>query len=81
LLLDLKEEVQESCSKYGTVKKVVVYDNNPEGVVTVTFETTLCSDMAVKMLNGRIVDGRRFVILLPHSSGSKWTNAPQVQHM
>uniref|UniRef100_A0A0K0CZ94 RRM domain-containing protein n=1 Tax=Angiostrongylus cantonensis TaxID=6313 RepID=A0A0K0CZ94_ANGCA len=29
------------------------------GVVTVTFETTDGSDMAVKMLNGRIVDGRR----------------------
>ncbi|KAK6049328.1 hypothetical protein COOONC_13167, partial [Cooperia oncophora] len=59
LLLDLKEEVQQSCSKYGVVKKVVVYDNNPEGVVTVTFETTDSSDMAVKMLNGRLVDGRR----------------------
>ncbi|VDN25569.1 unnamed protein product [Cylicostephanus goldi] len=26
LMLDLKEEVQQSCSKYGTVKKVIVYD-------------------------------------------------------
>ncbi|VDM60079.1 unnamed protein product [Angiostrongylus costaricensis] len=64
LMMDLKEEVQESCSKYGVVKKVVVYDNNPEGVVTVTFETTDGSDMAVKMLNGRIVDGRRLEVAL-----------------
>uniref|UniRef100_W6NC37 17S U2 SnRNP complex component HTATSF1 n=1 Tax=Haemonchus contortus TaxID=6289 RepID=W6NC37_HAECO len=64
LLLDLKEEVQESCLKYGVVKKVVVYDNNPEGVVTVTFETTDSSDMAVKMLNGRLVDGRRLEVAL-----------------
>ncbi|EYB93535.1 hypothetical protein Y032_0181g864 [Ancylostoma ceylanicum] len=64
LMMDLKEEVQESCSKYGTVKKVVVYDTNPEGVVTVTFETTDESDMAVKMLNGRIVDGRRLEVSL-----------------
>ncbi|KJH47510.1 hypothetical protein DICVIV_06397 [Dictyocaulus viviparus] len=64
LMMDLKEEVQESCSKYGAVKKVVVYDNNPEGVVTVTFETTDSSDMAVKMLNGRIVDGRRLEVTL-----------------
>ncbi|KAJ1360252.1 hypothetical protein KIN20_019178 [Parelaphostrongylus tenuis] len=64
LMMDLKEEVQESCSKYGVVKKVVVYDNNPEGVVTVTFETTDNSDMAVKMLNGRIVDGRRLEVSL-----------------
>ncbi|KIH51228.1 hypothetical protein ANCDUO_18687, partial [Ancylostoma duodenale] len=64
LMMDLKEEVQQSCSKYGTVKKVVVYDTNPEGVVTVTFETTDESDMAVKMLNGRIVDGRRLEVSL-----------------
>ncbi|KAK6731707.1 hypothetical protein RB195_007896 [Necator americanus] len=64
LMMDLKEEVQQSCSKYGAVKKVIVYDNNPEGVVTVTFETTDESDMAVKMLNGRIVDGRRLEVCL-----------------
>ncbi|PAV91326.1 hypothetical protein WR25_21908 isoform E [Diploscapter pachys] len=58
LLLDLKEEVEQSCAKYGAVKKVVVYDNNPEGVVSVAFESTEHSDLAVKMLNGRIVDGR-----------------------
>ncbi|VDN34614.1 unnamed protein product [Cylicostephanus goldi] len=38
--------------------------SNPEGVVTVTFETTDESDMAVKMLNGRIVDGRRLEVSL-----------------
>ncbi|WKX91209.1 hypothetical protein Q1695_009775 [Nippostrongylus brasiliensis] len=65
LMMDLKEEVQESCSKYGTVKKVVVYDTNPEGVVTVSFETTDCSDMASEIvLNGRIVDGRRLEVAL-----------------
>ncbi|CAB3407053.1 unnamed protein product [Caenorhabditis bovis] len=59
LLLDLKEEMELSCQKYGTVKKVVVYDNHPEGVVSVTFTNTEESDMAVKFLNGRVVDGRK----------------------
>uniref|UniRef100_A0A1I7UD52 17S U2 SnRNP complex component HTATSF1 n=1 Tax=Caenorhabditis tropicalis TaxID=1561998 RepID=A0A1I7UD52_9PELO len=59
LMLDLKEEMAQSCQKYGTVKKVVVYDNHPEGVVSVTFPTTEESDMAVKYLHGRVVDGRR----------------------
>ncbi|PIC54195.1 hypothetical protein B9Z55_000355 [Caenorhabditis nigoni] len=59
LMLDLKEEMSESCQKYGTVKKVVVYDNHPDGVVSVTFPTTEESDMAVKYLNGRVVDGRK----------------------
>ncbi|CAI5439834.1 unnamed protein product [Caenorhabditis angaria] len=59
LLLDLKEEMEQSCQKYGQVKKVVVYDNHPEGVVSVSFSTTDESDMAVKYMNGRIVDGRK----------------------
>ncbi|KAF1769616.1 hypothetical protein GCK72_001433 [Caenorhabditis remanei] len=59
LMLDLKEEMTQSCQKYGTVKKVVVYDNHPDGVVSVTFPTTEESDMAVKYLNGRVVDGRK----------------------
>jgi len=59
LLIDLEEEVKESCSKYGVVKKVVIYDNNPEGVVTITFESAEMADQAVRMLNNRLVDGRR----------------------
>ncbi|KAI1711106.1 RNA recognition motif domain-containing protein [Ditylenchus destructor] len=57
-ILDLKEEVQELCARFGTVKKVTVYDTNPEGVVTVTFESVEHSDTAVSMLNGRLVGGR-----------------------
>uniref|UniRef100_A0A8R1EES9 RRM domain-containing protein n=1 Tax=Caenorhabditis japonica TaxID=281687 RepID=A0A8R1EES9_CAEJA len=59
LMLDLKEEMEQSCAKYGTVKKVIVYDNHPDGIVSVSFTTTDESDNAVKYLNGRVVDGRR----------------------
>ncbi|CAJ0930435.1 unnamed protein product, partial [Mesorhabditis belari] len=58
LMLDLKEELSKSCAKYGPVKKVVVYDNNPEGVASVHFSNTEHSDLAVKSLNNRVVDGR-----------------------
>ncbi|GMT01470.1 hypothetical protein PENTCL1PPCAC_23644, partial [Pristionchus entomophagus] len=57
-LFALKEELATSCAVYGTVKKVVVYDNNPSGVATVAFDSTDGSDQAVKMLNGRPVRGR-----------------------
>ncbi|KAI1730708.1 RNA recognition motif domain-containing protein [Ditylenchus destructor] len=57
-IIDLKEEVQELCTRFGTVKKVTVYDTNPEGVVTVTFESVEHSDTAVSMLNGRLVGER-----------------------
>ncbi|GMT29227.1 hypothetical protein PFISCL1PPCAC_20524, partial [Pristionchus fissidentatus] len=55
VLFKLKNELSESCAKFGNVKKVVVYDNNPEGVATVSFDSTEGSDQAVKMLNGRTV--------------------------
>lgn len=58
LMLDLEEEMKKVCERFGVVKKVVVYDNNPEGVITVTFENVEQSDLAVRSLNGRVVDGR-----------------------
>ncbi|KAF8367071.1 cus-2 [Pristionchus pacificus] len=57
-IFSLKEELSKSCATYGNVKKVVVYDNNPDGVATVSFDSTDGSDQAVKMLNGRPVRGR-----------------------
>ncbi|KAH7697931.1 HIV TAT specific factor 1 [Aphelenchoides avenae] len=63
-IFDLKEELSQLCSRFGVVKKVVVYDTNPEGVATVTFESVEHSDMAVKMLNGRIVGSRVIVATL-----------------
>ncbi|KAL3998667.1 RNA recognition motif family protein [Acanthocheilonema viteae] len=47
LLLDLEEEVRKVCERFGTVKKVVVHDNNPEGVICVTFQNVEHSDTAV----------------------------------
>uniref|UniRef100_A0A0N5AA01 17S U2 SnRNP complex component HTATSF1 n=1 Tax=Syphacia muris TaxID=451379 RepID=A0A0N5AA01_9BILA len=58
LVLDLGDEIRKVCERFGKVKKVYVYDNNPEGVVSVTFENVEHSDSAVKSLNGRVVDGR-----------------------
>ncbi|VBB31254.1 unnamed protein product [Acanthocheilonema viteae] len=64
LLLDLEEEVRKVCERFGTVKKVVVHDNNPEGVICVTFQNVEHSDTAVRSLNGRIVDGRQISVSL-----------------
>ncbi|CAI4227699.1 unnamed protein product [Auanema sp. JU1783] len=59
LLFDIKEMFNELCSKYGTPKKLVLYDNNPEGVLSVAFETTEISDLVVKMLNGTVIRGKQ----------------------
>jgi HIV Tat-specific factor 1 len=36
-ILDIKEDVRNECSKIGEVTNVVLYDLEPEGVVTVKF--------------------------------------------
>uniref|UniRef100_A0A915Q480 RRM domain-containing protein n=1 Tax=Setaria digitata TaxID=48799 RepID=A0A915Q480_9BILA len=64
LLLDLEEETRKVCERFGVVKKVIVHDNNPEGVICVTFQNVECSDAAVRSLNSRIVDGRQISVAL-----------------
>jgi len=59
LILDIKEEMKERYNKFGKIKTVVVYDTNPEGVVTLTYETVECSDIAVKSIDGVIRNGRQ----------------------
>ncbi|VDN02126.1 unnamed protein product [Thelazia callipaeda] len=64
LVLDLEEEIRKVCERFGTVKKIVVHDNNPEGVICVTFQNVEYSDSAVRSLNGRVVDGRAISVAL-----------------
>ncbi|KHN86507.1 HIV Tat-specific factor 1 -like protein [Toxocara canis] len=62
LLMDLQEQARKACERFGVVKKVVVHDNNPEGVISVTFDNVEHSDLAVRSLNGRVVDGRKIEV-------------------
>uniref|UniRef100_A0A915CUA6 17S U2 SnRNP complex component HTATSF1 n=1 Tax=Ditylenchus dipsaci TaxID=166011 RepID=A0A915CUA6_9BILA len=63
-IIDLKQEVEELCARFGSVKKVVVYDTSPDGVITVAFESVEHSDSAVKMLNGRTVGDHQITATL-----------------
>lgn len=38
LLLDLKQDVREECEKLGKVTNVILYDLEPEGVMSVKFK-------------------------------------------
>ncbi|KAJ7647343.1 hypothetical protein FB45DRAFT_893169 [Roridomyces roridus] len=59
LLLDLKEDVREECSSLGEVTNVVLYDKEPEGVMTVKFREPLSAQACVLRMNGRFFDGLR----------------------
>ncbi|UYV79702.1 HTATSF1 [Cordylochernes scorpioides] len=53
LLLDYQADLRDECSKCGEVKKVVVYDRNPEGVATITFKEHEHADACIKLMNNR----------------------------
>ncbi|KAI0696724.1 hypothetical protein BC835DRAFT_1271448 [Cytidiella melzeri] len=59
LLLDLKEDVREECSSLGEVTNVVLYDKEPEGIMTVKFRDHLSAQACVIKMNGRFFAGRR----------------------
>ncbi|KAF7321384.1 RRM domain-containing protein [Mycena kentingensis (nom. inval.)] len=59
LLLDLKDDVREECLTMGDVTNVVLYDKEPDGVMTVKFKDPLSAQACVLKMNGRYFDGLR----------------------
>ena len=53
LVNELETDMRSECAKYGDVKKVKVYERNPEGVVGVTFAEAEEADTCRDALNGR----------------------------
>ena len=39
LILDLKDDVREECESFGKVTNVVLWDKEPEGIMTVKFQS------------------------------------------
>ncbi|KAH8828455.1 hypothetical protein DL96DRAFT_1669516 [Flagelloscypha sp. PMI_526] len=58
LLLDLKEDVREECENLGEVTNVVLYDQEPDGIMTVKFRDPISAQACVIKMNGRFFDGR-----------------------
>ncbi|KAL1955131.1 hypothetical protein VTO42DRAFT_8995 [Malbranchea cinnamomea] len=58
-ILDIKEDIREECSKVGEVTNVVLYDKEPEGVVTVRFSDPEATRACIRMMNGRYFGGTR----------------------
>ncbi|EIN11981.1 hypothetical protein PUNSTDRAFT_63042 [Punctularia strigosozonata HHB-11173 SS5] len=59
LLLDLKEDVREECETLGEVTNVVLYDKEPDGIMTVKFRDSISARACVLRMNGRFFAGRR----------------------
>ena len=62
LILEYKNDIKEECTeKCGEVKKVQLYDKNPEGVVAVTFKNIETADKCVQLMNGRWFASRQLL--------------------
>jgi HIV Tat-specific factor 1 len=58
-ILDIKEDIREECSKLGEITNVVLYDKEPEGVVSVRFQEPEAARACVQVMDGRYFDGTR----------------------
>ena len=60
LILEYRNDLREECSeKCGPVKKVEIFDNNPEGVASVCFTDFNHADACLSLMNGRFFAGRK----------------------
>lgn len=57
--MDIKEDIRDECAKVGEVTNVVLYDKEPEGVVSVRFADPESARQCVKVMDGRFFGGTR----------------------
>lgn len=57
-LLEIKEDIRNECAKLGTVTSVVLYDEEPDGVVAVRFQEAATAAACIQLMHGRSFDGR-----------------------
>ncbi|KAF7546750.1 hypothetical protein G7046_g9213 [Stylonectria norvegica] len=57
-LLEIKEDIRDECAKLGTVTNVVLFDQEPEGIVSVKFQDAQSAAACIKLMHGRSFDGR-----------------------
>ena len=57
--VELEEDVEAECGKFGAVDKVKVFTTNPEGVVSVRFKDGADSQKCVDAMKGRWFGGRQ----------------------
>jgi HIV Tat-specific factor 1 len=59
LRADLERDFIDECAKIGRVKKITLFENNPEGVVMIKFHSAAPAESCVKIMNGRYFDRRQ----------------------
>ncbi|XP_019848654.1 PREDICTED: HIV Tat-specific factor 1-like [Amphimedon queenslandica] len=64
LITDIRDDLREECSKFGEVKKVLVFDRHVDGVASVAFKEFEPAEAAITAMNGRYYAGRQLEVFL-----------------
>lgn len=64
---ELKLDVAKECSKLGEIDRIVIYEEHPEGVVSIRFKNEDSAEACVDLMNGRFFAGRQI-------QAAKWGN-------
>ncbi|UZJ54784.1 hypothetical protein CBS101457_004104 [Exobasidium rhododendri] len=61
LMLDLKDDVREECETLGKVTNIVLWDKEPDGIMTVRFGSHGAALACVQKMNDRFFAGRQVI--------------------
>jgi HIV Tat-specific factor 1 len=61
VILDIKEDIREECSKLGEVTNVVLFDMEEDGVASVRFSNAEAAKACVGVMDGRSFAGQKVV--------------------
>lgn len=59
VLNEIREDLRVECSKFGQIRKLLLFDRHPDGVASVSFKDPEEADYCIQTLNGRWFGGRQ----------------------
>uniref|UniRef100_A0A2K6S8X1 17S U2 SnRNP complex component HTATSF1 n=1 Tax=Saimiri boliviensis boliviensis TaxID=39432 RepID=A0A2K6S8X1_SAIBB len=59
VLNEIREDLRVECSKFGQIRKLLLFDRHPDGVASVSFQDPEEADYCIQTLDGRWFGGRQ----------------------
>lgn len=59
VLNEIREDLRVECSKFGQIRKLLLFDRHPDGVASVSFREPEEADSCIQTLDGRWFGGRQ----------------------
>ncbi|XP_055455642.1 HIV Tat-specific factor 1 [Psammomys obesus] len=59
VLNEIREDLRVECSKFGQIRKLLLFDRHPDGVASVSFREPEEADCCIQSLDGRWFGGRQ----------------------